>query len=304
VTDVRGILADVLGDPSAVALPDDTALLSGGLGLDSVTVVRLLAAVHRETGVDVADEDLDLDSLATIGTLAAFVAARRGRAPVGNPGPGEWVGDMRIGFVGAGNVGATLAGLFVRAGHEVIVSNSRGPATLAGLVERLGPAARAATTAEAGQAGDVVVVAIPVRGYRQLPAEPFAGKIVVDAGNYYPRRDGQIAELDSGRTTSAGMLADHLPGARVLKAFNTVNSEHLRERGDPTAPARDRVAIPVAGDDAEAKAVLTDLIDQIGFTAVDGGTLADSWRQEPGSPVYGAEVGPEQATALLAQARR
>ena len=100
------------------------------------------------------------------------------------------------------------------------------------------------------------------------------------------------------------MLADHLPGARVLKAFNTVNSEHLRERGDPTAPARDRVAIPVAGDDAEAKAVLTDLIDQIGFTAVDGGTLADSWRQEPGSPVYGAEVGPEQATALLAQARR
>jgi predicted dinucleotide-binding enzyme len=211
---------------------------------------------------------------------------------------------MRIGFVGAGNVGGALAGLVAAAGHDVVMSNSRGPETLAGLVRRLGPKARAVTTAEAAEAGDVVVVAIPVGAYRELPAEAFAGKIVVDAGNYYPRRDGRIAELDSGRTTSAGLLAGHLPGARVLKAFNTINSGRLGQRSDPTAPARDRLAVPVAGDDAAAKAVLTDLIDQIGLTAVDAGSLAESWRQEPGSPVYGAEVDADQATALLAQARR
>jgi predicted dinucleotide-binding enzyme len=211
---------------------------------------------------------------------------------------------MRIGFVGAGNVGGALAGLLAAAGHDVVLSNSRGPETLAGLVRRLGPKARAATTAEAAAAGDVVVVAVPVGAYRELPAEAFAGKIVVDAGNYYPRRDGRIAELDARRTTSAGLLAEHLPGARVLKAFNTINSERLRQRSDPAAPARDRLAVPVAGDDAAAKAVLTDLIDQIGLTAVDAGSLAESWRQEPGSPVYGAEVDANQATALLAQARR
>ena len=304
MSEVRRILVAVLGDAAAANLPDDTPLLSGGLGLESATVVRLLAAVHTETGVDVADEDLDLDSLATIGSLDAYVAARAVR-PAGNPVPERRVGRrMRIGFVGAGNVGGALAGLLAAAGHDVVMSNSRGPETLAGLVRRLGPKARAATTAEAAEAGDLVVVAIPVGAYRELPAEAFAGKIVVDAGNYYPRRDGRIAELDARRTTSAGLLADHLPGARVLKAFNTINSGRLRQRSDPTAPARDRVAVPVAGDDAAAKAVLTDLVDQIGLTAVDAGSLAESWRQEPGSPVYGAEVDANQATALLAQARR
>ena len=220
------------------------------------------------------------------------------------PSPAGVGRGMRIGLVGSGNIGGTLAGLLVRAGHEVALSNSRGPETLADRVAELGPSARAATVPEAAVFGDVVVVAIPLGRFRELPAEPFTGKIVVDADNYYPRRDGRIAELESGEATSTELLARHLPGARVLKAFNTIYFGHLRERGRPAAPARDRLAIPMAGDDSEAKAVLTDLIDQIGFTAVDTGPLHESWRQEPDTPVSGAEVGPDEATALIAQAKR
>ncbi|HYT09762.1 MAG TPA: NADPH-dependent F420 reductase [Mycobacteriales bacterium] len=210
---------------------------------------------------------------------------------------------MRIGFVGSGNIGGTLARLFSRAGHEVAVSNSRGPDTLDGLVAELGPGARAVTAPEAAAFGDVVVVAIPYGRFRELPAEPFTGKIVVDADNYYPQR-GHVDELDSGKATSTGLLARHLPGARVLKGFNTLYYGNLLERGRPDAPAGDRLAIAIAGDDAEAKAVLTDLVDQLGFTAVDTGALDESWRQEPGTPVFGNAVGPDEATALIAQARR
>jgi predicted dinucleotide-binding enzyme len=211
---------------------------------------------------------------------------------------------MQIGIVGAGHIGGTLATLFTRAGHQVALANSRDPGTLADTVAALGPNAHAATAAEAAAFGELVVIAVPLRAYSALPPEPFAGKIVVDANNYYPRRDGQIPELDSKSATSTGLLARHLPDARVLKAFNTINYAHLRDRGRPDAPAADRFAIPVAGDDAAAKAVLTGLIDEIGFSAVDAGTLADSWRQEPGMPVYGAEVKPDQAVALLAASQR
>jgi len=211
---------------------------------------------------------------------------------------------MKIGIVGAGHIGGTLATLFTRAGHQVALANSRDPGTLADTVAALGPNAHAATAAEAAAFGEVVVIAVPLRAYSALPPEPFAGKIVVDANNYYPQRDGQIAELDSKSATSTGLLARHLPDARVLKAFNTINYAHLRDRGRPDAPAADRFAIPVAGDDAAAKAVLTGLIDEIGFSAVDAGTLAESWRQEPGTPVYGAEVKPDQAVALLAASQR
>jgi 8-hydroxy-5-deazaflavin:NADPH oxidoreductase len=211
---------------------------------------------------------------------------------------------MKIGIVGAGHIGGTLATLFTRAGHEVALANSRGPQTLGDKVAELGPNAHAATAADAAAFGDVVAIAIPFKAYPALPAEQFAGKIVVDADNYYPARDGQFAELDAKSATSTGLLAQHLAGARVLKAFNTINFKHLRDRGRPDAPATDRFAIPIAGDDAEAKAVLTGLIDQIGFTAVDSGDLADSWRQEPGAPVYGAEVQADQAVVLIAQATR
>jgi predicted dinucleotide-binding enzyme len=211
---------------------------------------------------------------------------------------------MKIGIVGAGRIGGTLATLFSRAGHEVTLANSRDPGTLADTVAALGPRAHAATAADAAAFGELVAIALPLKAYSSLPPAPFVGKIVVDAGNYYPQRDGQVPELDAKSVTSTELLARRLPGARVVKAFNTIYYEHLRDRGQPDARAADRYAIPVAGDDAGAKAVLTGLIDEIGFSAVDTGALADSWRQEPGAPVYGAEVRPDQAVALIAQARR
>jgi hypothetical protein len=211
---------------------------------------------------------------------------------------------MRIGIVGAGQIGGTLATLFTRAGHEVALANSRGPETLADTIAELGPNAHAATVSDAAGFGEVVVVAVPQKEYSSVPPAPFLGKIVVDANNYYAERDGDVAELQSKSTTSSELLARHLPGARVVKAFNTIYYEHLRDRGATDAPAVERYAIPIAGDDAEAKAVLTGLIDEIGFTAIDTGSLADSWRQQPGAPVYGAETQPEQATALIAEARR
>lgn len=211
---------------------------------------------------------------------------------------------MRIGIVGSGKIGGTVATLAVGAGHEVALSNSRGPDTLADLVAGLGPSARAATVQDAARFGELVLVAIPMHRYADLPADAFAGRIVVDANNYYPQRDGQIAEIDSGAVSSTELLARRLSDARVLKGFNTIVFEHLRDRGRPDAPVAERMAIPVAGDDAAAKAVLADLIDQFGFTAVDTGPLAESWRQEPETPVYGAEVSPEQAAALIAKATR
>lgn len=211
---------------------------------------------------------------------------------------------MQIGIVGAGKIGGTLATLFTRAGHQVALANSRGPETLADQVAALGPAARAVTAAEAAAFGEVVVLATPLSAYAGLDPAPFAGKLVVDANNYYPARDGRIAELDEKRLTSTELLARHLPGAAVLKAFNTIHYGHLRDRGRPGAPAGDRLAIPVAGDQPAAKSVLGGLIDEIGFAAVDGGTLAESWRQEPDTPVYGAEVAGPEAVALLGRATR
>ncbi|HEV7656403.1 MAG TPA: NAD(P)-binding domain-containing protein [Mycobacteriales bacterium] len=211
---------------------------------------------------------------------------------------------MKIGIIGAGMIGGSLATLFTRAGHEVALANSRGPETLADKVAELGPNAHAATAADAAAFGEVVAVAIPLKAYESLPPEWFAGKIVIDLDNYYPERDGQIAALDSKSATSSELLARHLPEARVVKAFNTIYFEHLRDRGRTDAPASDRYALPIAGDDAEAKALLTGFIDEFGFSAVDTGTLAESWRQEPDTPVYGAEVQPDQATVLIAQATR
>jgi predicted dinucleotide-binding enzyme len=211
---------------------------------------------------------------------------------------------MQIGIVGAGKIGGTLATLFTQAGHQVALANSRGPETLADQVAALGPAARAVTATEAAAFGEVVVVAIPLGAYVELDPAPYAGKVVVDANNYYPSRDGHIAALDERRATSTGLLAEHLPGAHVVKAFNTIDYRNLATRGLPGAPADDRMAIPVAGDAPAAKSVLGGLIDEIGFASVDAGTLADSWRQEPGTPVYGAEVTTAEALTLLSEATR
>lgn len=208
---------------------------------------------------------------------------------------------MRIGIIGSGNIGANAARLFVRAGHEVALSNSRGGAGLDELVAELGAQARATTIEEAARFAEVVLVAIPLGKFRSLPAEAFAGKIVVDAGNYYPERDGQIAELDGEQATSSELLAAHLRGARLVKGFNTIWFEHLRTQGDTHLATEKRRAIFIAGDDPQAKETVARLIAEIGFAAVDTGSLRDGGRlQQPGTAVYNRELSAAEAAELLA----
>lgn len=195
---------------------------------------------------------------------------------------------MRIGIIGAGHIGGTLARLFVGAGHEVAFSNSRSPDTLSDLVRELGEGARAVTADEAAAFGDVVVVSVPFGRYREVPGASLAGKVVIDTNNYYPQRDGHFADLDADRTTSSELLQGHLRGARVVKAFNAIRWNLLRDEGRP-AGAPDRLGIPLSGDDEVAKETVAGLIDQIGFDPVDAGGLSDGGRRhQPGSPVYAA----------------
>ena len=208
---------------------------------------------------------------------------------------------MRIGFVGSGRIGSTVARLAIAHGHDVVLSNSRGPDTLSDLVTRLGPKASAATVRDAAGSADVVLVAIPVRANRDLPVEPFADKIVMHADNYYSARDGHIAELDSGQTTSSELLAAHLPSARVVKVFNTIEASQLGSQGQP-AGSDNRRALPLAGDDAEAKKVVTELIDSFGFDVVDAGRLAEGRRFEPNTPAYGPRLTADEVGAALAAA--
>ncbi len=190
------------------------------------------------------------------------------------------------GFIGSGNIGSTVARLAVTAGHDVVLSNSRGPDSLSDLVSDLGDHARAATAAQAAQAGDVVVVTIPLGNYRQVPVEALAGKIVIDTMNYYPQRDGSIAELDAATTTSSELLQAHLRASRVIKGFNNIFFQHLRDLPRP-AGSFDRSALAIAGDDAEAKRRVSELFDEIGYDTVDLGPLSEGWRIQPGTPAYG-----------------
>ena len=207
---------------------------------------------------------------------------------------------MKIGIIGSGYIGATSARLFVRAGHEVALSNSRGGEGLESLVAELGSKARATTIEEAARFGEVLLVAIPLGKYRALPAEVFRGKIVVDAGNYYPQRDGIIAELDSGQTTSSELVSEHLKGARLVKAFNTIYYVHLAEQGDVSLPLEERRVIFIAGDDSGTKEVVARLIEEIGFAAVDTGFLHEGGkRQQPDSPVYNKTLTVKEAKELL-----
>ena len=195
-----------------------------------------------------------------------------------------------VGLIGSGRIGGTVAKLAVAAGHPVILSNSRGPDTLEGLAGDLGPLARAGTGREAAEGGDLVVVTIPFRAFWEVAPAPLAGKVVLDTCNYYPRRDGQIPELDSGAVTSSGLIQRHLTGSAVVKAFNNIYYRHLESLARP-AGAADRSYLPIAGDDAAAKAAVTAFLDSIGYGAVDAGPLAEGWRQQPGTPVYGAAYG-------------
>jgi 8-hydroxy-5-deazaflavin:NADPH oxidoreductase len=195
-----------------------------------------------------------------------------------------------VGFIGSGNIGATVARLAVDAGYDVVMSNSRGPETLADLVADLGARARAATAAEAAEAGDFVVVSVPFKAYRDVPVEQLAGKVVLDTNNYYPDRDGHVAELDNGATTSAELEQQQLGAARLVKVFNNIYFRHLAALARP-AGAPDRTALPIASDDAEAAKTATEFLDAIGYDTAVVGPLAESWRFEPDTPVYGTPYG-------------
>ena len=207
---------------------------------------------------------------------------------------------MKIGIVGSGNIGSNAARLFVRAGHQVALSNSRGGHGLEDLIEELGDKAQATTIEEAARFGDIVLLAIPFGKFRDLPADAFKGKVVVDAGNYYPERDGKFAELDDDETTSSELMASHLKEARLVKGFNTIYFKHLASQGDTSLPLEDRRAIFIAGDDSEAKETVARLIKEIGFAAVDSGFLHEGGRnQQPGTAVYNKDLTASEAAALL-----
>ena len=189
-----------------------------------------------------------------------------------------------VGFIGSGQIGSAIARLAIEAGHQVVLSNSRGPGTLEELAHELGPLARAGTGAQAA-AGDIVVVAIPLRAYPSIPAGPLAGKTVIDADNYYPERDSHIAELDSGAVTSSGLLQRHLSGSHVVKAFNNINYRHLRALPRPVGAA-DRTALPIAGNDPGARKHAAELLSLLGYDSVDMGPLTESWRSQVGTPVF------------------
>jgi 8-hydroxy-5-deazaflavin:NADPH oxidoreductase len=211
---------------------------------------------------------------------------------------------MKIGMIGAGHIGSTLAQHFVNAGHEVAISNSRGPETLRELEAQLGERAHAASAGDAARFGDIVVVSIPLRDYRDVPADAVAGKVVIDTMNYYPQRDGNFEQLDSGQTTGSEMLQEHLPDSFVVKAFNSIRFDSLRDKARPGAEEA-RLAIPISGDDEAAKQQVDDLIAEIGFDAVDAGPLGAGGRKfQVGSDLYGAELPSVELAARLAGSTR
>ncbi|MBJ7357758.1 NAD(P)-binding domain-containing protein [Nocardioides sp.] len=204
-----------------------------------------------------------------------------------------------IGLIGSGNIGTAIARQAIAQGHEVVLSNSRGPETLTDLVAELGPQARAATAEDAAAAGEVVVVTVPFKAYTEVPVEPLAGKVVIDTNNYYFERDGHYAEIDSGDSAPSELLAAHLPESRVVKAFNAIRADHIVTAGSP-AGTPERRALPIAGDDAEAKAVVAALVDSFGFDVVDAGPLVEGRRFDRDKPAYGAELPADQLREALA----
>jgi len=208
-----------------------------------------------------------------------------------------------IGLIGAGHIGSQVARLAVRSGYHVVLANSRGPETLSDLVRELGPNARAATALEAAQQGDIVVVTIPLKNIDEVPVEPLAGKIVIDTNNYYPQRDGHIADLDAKKDTTTGLLQKHLPKSKVVKAFNHIYAAQLTTDGAPKGTPNRR-ALVIAGNDAQAKARVAALLDEFGFDTVDAGPTAESWRIERDTPGYGPRRNAEELKGDLAAAVR
>jgi 8-hydroxy-5-deazaflavin:NADPH oxidoreductase len=211
--------------------------------------------------------------------------------------------NMRIGIIGAGQIGGTLAHRLTALGHQVSIANSRGPESLAGLAKETG--AKPVTVEEAARAGEVVIVTIPMKSIPRLPSRLFDGVpgdvVVVDTGNYYPQqRDGRIDEIEDGMAESRWVSRQL--GRPVVKAFNTIYARHLLERGKPKGTPG-RIALPVAGDDQRAKEIVIRLLDQLGFDGVDAGSLDESWRQQPGTPVYGTDLDLAGVRKALAEAK-
>ena len=208
-----------------------------------------------------------------------------------------------IGILGSGHVGSSLAQAAMAHGYDVVISNSQGPDTLTGLVQDLGPRARAATAAEAAAAGDFAIVAIPLTTIDQVPAEPLAGKVVIATINYFPQRFGHIPEIDDGRTTAPGLLQAHLPASRVVRAFSMINAAEMSGDGHPQGDPKRR-ALALAGDDPAAKQLVAGLYDEFGFDAVDIGGLDESWRIEAGQPAFVVRQDVAELKTNLAKARR
>jgi 8-hydroxy-5-deazaflavin:NADPH oxidoreductase len=209
---------------------------------------------------------------------------------------------MRIGIIGAGQIGGNLARRLTTLGHEVSIANSRGPETLARFSKETG--AKPVTLEQAARAGDIVIIAIPLKSIAQLPADLFKGVpddvVVIDTGNYYPQqRDGRIDPIENGATETR-WVADRL-GRPVVKAFNSVYAANLLKRARPKGSGR--LGVPIAGDDPRAKDVVIRLLDELGFDGVDAGTLDQSWRQQPGTPVYGADLDVEGVRRALKAAK-
>ncbi|MGV8907417.1 MAG: NADPH-dependent F420 reductase [Propionicimonas sp.] len=208
-----------------------------------------------------------------------------------------------IGFIGSGHIGSQLARLAVAQGHDVVMSNSRGPDTLSDLVAELGPHASAATPADAAAAADLAVVTIPLREIGSVPVEPLAGKVVIDTNNYYPARDGQIADLDDEATTVSELLQRHLPTSKVVKAFNHIAAAQLTTDGSP-AGTPGRRALVVAGDEPDARATVAQLIDSFGFDVVEVSPLSEGWRIQRDTPGYVSRQSADGLRNALAQAKR
>jgi 8-hydroxy-5-deazaflavin:NADPH oxidoreductase len=210
---------------------------------------------------------------------------------------------MKIGIIGAGQIGGTLARRLTAVGHEVFIANSRGPETLAGLAKETG--AKPVTVEQAARAGELVIVTIPMKNIPKLPAGLFKSLpenvVVVDTGNYYPQqRDGRIDAIENG-TPESRWTSEQL-GRPVIKAFNNIYARHLLEKGKPKG-TRGRIALPVAGDDRRAKEIVIRLLDQLGFDGVDAGSLDESWRQQPNTPVYAADFDAAGVKKALSEAK-
>ncbi|MBC7597004.1 MAG: NAD(P)-binding domain-containing protein [Kineosporiaceae bacterium] len=208
-----------------------------------------------------------------------------------------------IGIIGAGHIGSQIARAAIANGYDVVISNSRGPETLSELVVDLGATARAASSAEAGAAGDFVVVTVPLKAYTDVPVEPLAGKVVIDTNNYYPERDGEFPELENESTTTAELLQAHLPTSKVVKGFNHIGSADITADGLPVGTP-DRRALALASDDEGAKALLIGLYDEFGFDAVDVGPLREGWRVQRDTPAYVVRQNADELRTNLAAAKR